>query len=81
MAIAAGGRGWEPQPTEGAAIRVYTDAAACPCTLGGFYVWVWSLEGPVIRRCPQWVISQQSAKLFGVVCALDVAWSSGCSDG
>ena len=37
-AIAAGGRGWEPQPTEGPAICVYTDAAACPCAPGGIFV-------------------------------------------
>ena len=37
-AIAAGGRGWEPQATEGPAIRVYTDAAECPVPPGGFFV-------------------------------------------
>ena len=77
-AIAAGGRGWEPQPTGGPAIRVYTDAAACPVAPWGFFVGVWSSEGPAIRRCPPWVGSQQSAELFGVVCALDVARISGC---
>ena len=69
---------WEPQPTEGPAIRVYIDAAACPCVPRGFFVGVWSSEGPAIRRCPQWVSSQQSAELFGVVCAPDVVRSSGC---
>ena len=77
-AIAAGGRGWEPQATEGPAIRVYTDAAECPVTPGGLFVGVWSSEGPAIRRCPPWVSSQQSAELCGVVCALDVARSAGC---
>ena len=77
-AIVAGGRGWEPQPTEGPAIRVYTDAAACPCAPGGFFAWAWSSEGTVIRRCPQWISSQQLAELFGVLCALDVARSSRC---
>ena len=48
-----------------------------PCA-GGFFVGVWSSKGPVIRRCPQWISSQQSAELFGVLCALDVARSSGC---
>ena len=77
-AIAAGDRGWEQQPTEGPAIRVYTDAAICPCALGGFFGGKWSLEGPAFRNCPQWVGGQQSAGLFGVVCALDVARSYGC---
>ena len=45
---------------------------------GGFFVGVWSPEGPVIRKCSQWVSSQQSTELFGVLCALDVAQSSGC---
>ena len=44
-AIAAGAWGWEPQPTEGPAIRLYIDAAACPCAPGGFFVGVRSLEG------------------------------------
>ena len=39
---------------------------------------VWSSEGPAIGRCPPWISSQQSAELYGVVCALDVAWSAGC---
>ena len=43
---------------------MYTDAAACPCAPGGFFVGVWSSDGPVIHRCPQWVSSRQSAKLF-----------------
>ena len=77
-AIAAGGRGWEPQATEGPAIRVYTDAAECPVAPGGFFVGVWSSEGPAIRRCPPWVATQQSAELYGVVCALDMARSVGC---
>ena len=76
-AIAAGGRGWEPQPTEGPAIRLYTDAAACLCAPGGFFVGVWSSEDPVIHRCAHWITSQPSAELFGVLCALDVARSSG----
>ena len=77
-AIAAGTRGWEPQPTEGLAIRVYNDVAAYPCAPGGFFVGVWSSEGPVIRRCPQWINGQQSAELFGVLCVLDVARGSSC---
>ena len=43
----------------------------------GFLWGVWSSEGPVIRKCPHWVGSQQSAGLLGVVCGLDVARSSG----
>ena len=39
---------------------------------------VWSSEGPAIWRCPRWVSSEQLAELFGVVCALNVARSSGC---
>ena len=54
-AIAAGGMGWEPQATEGPAIRVYTDAAECPVAPGGLFVGVWSSEGLAIRRCPPWV--------------------------
>ena len=77
-AIAAGGRGWEPQATEGPAIRVYTDAAECPVAPGGFFVGVWSSEGPAIRQCPPWVDTQRSAELYVVVCALDVARSAGC---
>ena len=77
-AIAAGGRGWETQATEGPAIRVYTDAAECPVAPGGFFVGVWRSEGRAIRRCPPWVFTQQSAELYGVVCALDVAGSAGC---
>ena len=50
--ITAGARGWEPQPTEGAVIHLYTDALACPCAPGGFFVGVWSSGGLVIRRCP-----------------------------
>ena len=59
QAIAAGRQGWEPQPMEGPAIRVYTDATACACTLGGFFLGVWSVEGPVVRRCPRWISNQQ----------------------
>ena len=77
-AIAAGGKGWEPQATEGPAIRVYTNAAECPVAPGGFFVGVWSSGGPAIRRCPPWVATQQSAEFYGVVCALDVARSAGC---
>ena len=57
---------------------MYIDAAACLCAPAGFFVRVWSSEGPVIRRCPHWISSQQSAELFGVLCVLDVARSSGC---
>ena len=57
---------------------MYTDVAACPAAPGGFFVGVWSFEGPVIRKCLQWISSQQSAKLFGVLCALDFARSSRC---
>ena len=39
---------------------------------------VWSSDCPAIRRCPQWVSSQQSGEQFAVVCALDVARSTGC---
>ena len=77
-AIAAGGRGWEPQAAEGPVIRVYTDAAECPVTPGGFFVGVWSSEGPAIRRCPPCVFSEQSTELYCVVCALDDARSAGC---
>ena len=49
-AAASRGQGWEPEPTESPAIRVYTDVAECPCAPGGFFVGVWTSEGPVIRR-------------------------------
>ena len=78
VGFAAGCRGWEPQTTEGPAIRVYTDAAECPVAPGGLFVGVWSSEGPAIRRGPPWVATEQSAELYGVVCALDVAWSAWC---
>ena len=44
---------------------------------GGFFVGVWTFEGLVIRRCPQWMTSQPSVEWFGVLCALDVAPTSG----
>ena len=64
--------------TEGPAIRVYTDAPTSPCAPGGFFMGVWSSEGPVIRRCHQRISNLQSAESFRVLCVLGVARCSGC---
>ena len=63
--MATGSRGWEPQAIERPAIRVYSDATACPVALGGFFVGVWSSEGPATRKCPPWLSSHQSARSSG----------------
>ena len=72
----------EVKPATTLGHRVYVDAAACPCAPRRFFVGyvvivLWRSEGPVIRRCPHRVNTQQAAELFRVPCALDGAWSFG----
>ena len=48
-AMATSSHGWEPQPVQGPAVRIYTDAAACPGKPHECFAGVWSPFGPVVR--------------------------------
>ena len=56
----------------GAAVRICSDVAESPGWVGDFSLGVWCSLGPVVRRCPPWVDTQQSSETFGVTRALDV---------
>ena len=61
-----------PAPPSDTAARYFADAARSPW--GSFFVGVWEIRmGIRIFPCPEWVMTQQAAELFGAYKAVSLA--------